>query len=126
MTPLASMAVNRSPFGWCICAPGGNIVSRWKSRSPISSKAMGRSAGEIETARDADVLHGGVNSRGIDGGWLVTGQSEQHGAIGSVTQAGERQRSVQVDLYAGYAVQNSAPAKLARKTAGGLHGTHGV
>jgi hypothetical protein len=101
------MAVSLSPFGWCICAPGA-------------------SAGKIETARDADVLHGGVNGRGIDGGRLVARQSKQHGAVGSVAQAGERQRAVQIHLNAGNAVQQSRWRKVARKAAGGLHGTHGV
>ena len=38
--PVPSYAANLSPFGCCVRAPGGNIVSRSKTRSLVSSNAM--------------------------------------------------------------------------------------
>ncbi len=40
--PAASKAVRRRPFGCWVCAPGGNIMSRWNRKSLASSNSMER------------------------------------------------------------------------------------
>ena len=50
----------------------------------------------------ADLSDGSINCFGIDGCRFVTTQTEKHGAIGGVSDAGEGKRSVEFGLYSGY------------------------
>ena len=100
IAPAASKAVNRRPLGCCVCAPGGNIWSRWKIRSRGSSNAIRALARELDAPGGADSSDRGFDCGGIDGGRLIASKAEKDGAIGCVAHAGESQRAVQVHLHA--------------------------
>ncbi len=86
--------------------------------------------GALTGQRDAmGLANGGDRGRDvgrINGRGFVAGETEQHGAIGSVAQAGECERAVQVGLHTLHVPQNSTLGQPARKTACGAHGAHGV
>ena len=77
-------------------------------------------------AAPANRRHRRVDRRRIDRRRLVARQTQQHGAVGGVTQAGQRQRAVELHLHTLDAVQHAALGKLARKPARRAHRPHRV
>ena len=76
--------------------------------------------------RCADLRNHLVDRVRVDGRRLVSAQSQKNGAIGGVPDAGERKRSVQVDLHASAKVQERAFGEPLRKSECGAHWTHRV
>src|SRR5215469_14700438 len=90
------------------------------------SERNGTPAGKRNAATLANGGNGGRDGRGIDGGRLVACQPQKYGAIGSVTDAGKRERSIQIDLYALDPIEKAALDEAERKKARRAHGAHGV
>ena len=74
----------------------------------------------------ADPLDFGADLVRIDAIGRLAGQAEQHGAVGAVSAAGQRERPVQVDDDARRALELPAGLQLLREAEGGAHRTHGV
>ena len=83
-------------------------------------------AGERDAPGFANGGDGGFDGGGIDGGGFVTGEAEEHGAVGGMAVAGESERAVELGVYSGHAIEQAALGEAASEAAGGAHGAHGV
>ena len=86
----------------------------------------GVTAEERERAGFANGGDGLVDSGGIHGVGGEAGEAKEDGAVGAVTDAGERERAVEIDEDVVGAVEVVSGVELAGEAEGGAHGTDGV
>ena len=123
--PTASKAVNRRPLGCWICAPGGNMMERWKIRSRFSSNGIDVQAGKINALRFANRRDRGAMAAGsMVAGSLPARPSSTARSVACPMPV-RRQRAVQVRLHAlATFVQDSVFGKPASELARRPHRTH--
>ena len=92
----------------------------------IHSVQGGRISGQRQGTVNAIALNHRFRSGDINRLGNEAAQPLQRGAHRTVTGTGCRQRTVQIDMHAGHAVQQTFINQLRHETVRSTHGTHGV
>jgi len=106
------------------------LRARWKHDVTVKDKIAGlveiygTSAVEYDALSRADTGNHRLDDRRIYGRRLVAGETEQHGAIGSVTETGESQRPVEFSLHAGNSMKEPIWLEFVREAESRAHWPH--
>ena len=107
-------------------------AGRWVHLVAVEEEVLGLGEGdglaaeEVEGSGAADGGELGFDLRGVDSVGRFAEETEEDGAVGSVADAGEGERSVEMDDDAGGAIEETVGVERAGEAESGSHGTNGV
>ena len=121
--PPAPKAVNRTPLGCSGVRTGGKHLRRDEKPRRVPRRIQGSLPSELDLPGSADRRDGGFDGGGIDGGRLISGETQENGAVGSMARPVRRgsHRGRPAHAQRDRAIRRF---KSAHKSAGCAHGAH--